>query len=137
MVLLLASSSSAWAEETSSIDIIAMRHEMLEMRHEMQAMRHEMLKSRHEMLGEIRRLKAQIRRQNSGNKKHLILPVARANTSQRTHHIDHSIERIMVAHEVEPKPTFQEVSLPFNGPRSPAQSRLSDLPGSPVQSWQG
>ena len=137
LVLLLASSSSAWAEEISSTDIIAMRHEMLEMRHEMQAMRHEMLESRHEMLGEIRRLKAQIRRQNSGNKKHLIFPVARANTSQRTHHIDHSIERIMVAHEVEPKPTFQEVSLPFNGPRSPAQSRLSDLPGSPVQSWQG
>ena len=43
----------------------------------------------------------------------------------------------MLAHEGEPKPTFQEVSLPSNGPRSPAQSRLSDLPGSLVQSWQG
>ena len=128
---IFAPSAQAAEPSSTSTDMIAMRHEMLAMRHEMQVMRHEMLATRHEMLGEIQRLKAQLRHKNGGEK-HTLVTVAR-----RTRHVDHSIEKMMVASEAEPKPTFQEVSLPFNGPRSPAQSRLSDLPGSPVQSWQG
>ena len=115
--------TSARASEASSAEILALRHEMAAMRRE--------------MMGEIRHLKAQIKQQNAYEKyheKHEVLHVA--HHARRAARLAQRMAVAQASQEEEPKPTFQEVSLPNDGPRSPAQSRLTDLVGTPVQSWE-